>query len=523
MAFGSSDETLQIVIKARDDASRVLKDFKGKVESMKPTFQKMAVAGTAAFVGLGAAMKSAIDDGVTSKSIDMAFQRMTSVANIEGDKLIAKLNEISKGTVSTTDLMLASNKAMSLGVGKDMETMTKLMEIARVKGQNMGLTTTQAFNDIVTGIGRGSPLILDNLGINIKLAAAQEQYAASLGKTAAELTEAESSQALLNAVLQSGTAELEALGEVALTPTERMQQLNKQFADMKSQIGEALIPVAEKLAEILVPIIEKIAAWAKENPKLTATIIAGSVAFAGLVAVVGMLGLVLPAVIAGFALLASPVAIIIGLLGVIGLTIAYIATNWSTHMDNIKWAIGIAAEWISEKVEAVKSVLSGWGTQLAELGQSVMSFVGLAKQGFQDFANFFIGIAEGIANTWVKMVNTIIKALNTIQISIPDWVPKYGGRSFGIDLPEVPEVSLPRFEHGGLINAPRGTAVPIMAHGQERIIPAGHSSGGYGSSQNVTININNPKLTTFDDIRLVKRQMEQAYRSVVRDQKLETI
>ena len=35
----------------------------------------------------------------------------------------------------------------------------------QVRGRAMGLSTTQAFGDIVTGIGRMSPLILDNLGI----------------------------------------------------------------------------------------------------------------------------------------------------------------------------------------------------------------------------------------------------------------------------------------------------------------------------------------------------------------------
>lgn len=43
--------------------------------------------------------------------------------------------------------------------------MAQLLQVAVVRGQAMGLSAEQAFNDIVTGIGRMSPMILDNLGI----------------------------------------------------------------------------------------------------------------------------------------------------------------------------------------------------------------------------------------------------------------------------------------------------------------------------------------------------------------------
>jgi hypothetical protein len=100
--------------------------------------------------------------------------------------------------------MLAANRAMVLGVADNTEEFTELMEIARDRARAMGLTIEQAFNDIVTGIGRGSPLILDNLGLVIDQVAANEDYASSLGKTADALTEEEKKQALLNAVLEQG-------------------------------------------------------------------------------------------------------------------------------------------------------------------------------------------------------------------------------------------------------------------------------------------------------------------------------
>ena len=94
---------------------------------------------------------------------------------------------------------------------KNTSDFTTLMEIARAKAKNMGQTTTEAFNDIVTGLGRGSAPILDNLGIIVNATEANEEYAKSIGKTASQLTDAEKKQALINKVVSAGKKELSAM------------------------------------------------------------------------------------------------------------------------------------------------------------------------------------------------------------------------------------------------------------------------------------------------------------------------
>ncbi|MDR2416374.1 MAG: hypothetical protein LBD75_07440 [Candidatus Peribacteria bacterium] len=107
--------------------------------------------------------------------------------------------------------MLAANRAMSLGVVKNTQDMNTLIDIARVKSKNMGTDMTSAFNDIVTGLGRSSAMILDNLGITVNAAAANEEYAKQIGKTVEQLTDEEKKQALINKVVAEGRKELEAM------------------------------------------------------------------------------------------------------------------------------------------------------------------------------------------------------------------------------------------------------------------------------------------------------------------------
>lgn len=82
--------------------------------------------------------------------------------------------------------------------------------------------------------------------------------------------------------------------------------------------------------------------------------------------------------------------------------------------------------------------------------------------------------------------------------------------------------SLPHFALGGTVPGPVGTAVPIIAHGQETIIPAGRKQGGEGGNT-YSVVINNPVIRGHEDADYLRRQIEDALRDVTRGHKLATI
>jgi hypothetical protein len=118
----------------------------------------------------------------------------------------------------------------------------------------MGISTTQAFNDIVTGIGRASPFILDNLGIVLDAEGKYQAYAEAVGKTAEELTKAEKTQALLNGVLESSKGLLEETGGLTLDNAGKWEQMSaaqKNYFDLvKSDIADATSWWAEYWAAV---------------------------------------------------------------------------------------------------------------------------------------------------------------------------------------------------------------------------------------------------------------------------------
>ena len=58
---------------------------------------------------------------------------------------------------------------------------------------------------------------------------------------------------------------------------------------------------------------------------------------------------------------------------------------------------------------------------------------------------------EGMINTIIRGLNWLIKQANKIQISIPDWVPGLGGKTWGINIKPLQEVNLPRLAQGAVI------------------------------------------------------------------------
>lgn len=62
---------------------------------------------------------------------------------------------------------------------------------------------------------------------------------------------------------------------------------------------------------------------------------------------------------------------------------------------------------------------------------------------FRGGINNLITMAEVFANSFVKAINTVIGAINSIDIGIPSWVPSIGGRSLSFNIPEALKIDLP--------------------------------------------------------------------------------
>jgi len=243
-------ETKKVLIEVNldDKASAGLKKLQSSsgsaTESVKAGFSKVALAVTAATAAITGATVAILKMAKRAGKIEglaLGFER--NFGNME--KALSSFRKASQGMVSDFDLMQTANRAALLGVTNDVDKLSQLMITARLRGREMGLDMTQAFNDIVTGIGRGSPLILDNLGIKIPDA---------IKKSMEKMGEAEKTQALLNFAIADGAKIAAEYGDVQLTASEKAEVLKSKIVNLKD---EAIVKLSGPLSDIL----EKIAKW----------------------------------------------------------------------------------------------------------------------------------------------------------------------------------------------------------------------------------------------------------------------
>lgn len=255
-----ADAKLRIVVeasnKAQADLDKVRQQVKGigaetektsaKTKGFGDSYKDLAgkiAAGTAIIYGGLKTIQQVY--AVMSEGADIMRMQDSSAALAKSmgsdmDAIVESVKKASLGTVSELDIMAAASRAMMLGIGSDADKLGNLMEIAAMRGRMMGIDATQAFSDMVTGIGRMSPMILDNLGITIDADKTYNQFAKSIGKTAEQLSSAEKKQALLNRVLEEGNAMLAETGGLADDAASGFERLEANWADFINNIKGSL-------------------------------------------------------------------------------------------------------------------------------------------------------------------------------------------------------------------------------------------------------------------------------------------
>jgi hypothetical protein len=104
------------------------------------------------------------------------------------------------------------------------------------------------FQSLITGIKRGSPMLIDNTGIVLKLGEATEAYAASVGKSADDLTSQERSIAILRATLTGADTLIQQAGGNLNSLTSDLQGSKVASQELKTALGELFAPAVAAAA-----------------------------------------------------------------------------------------------------------------------------------------------------------------------------------------------------------------------------------------------------------------------------------
>lgn len=253
-------DRIDILVSARNQTSGVFNQIKQEMRGLDDVAGQInrGLSGIGAIAGIGAVVAgiqqigAAIDElgrrGAVFDQLGSVLDSYAAKAGQVGQAFVDAGQRASAGTIGDYDLILNANRALQFEVAATSDQYAKLIELATALGRAQGISDTQALEFLTTGIARESRLILDNLGLIIDLDEATGKYAATLGKSAGELTAAERKQALLNAAFEQGATAIEAnraASESAATQYERLdaktQNLSDTFGRLIAQNSAAYI------------------------------------------------------------------------------------------------------------------------------------------------------------------------------------------------------------------------------------------------------------------------------------------
>lgn len=234
-------------------AGKEVESFGKRLEGNLSLIKNSAAAALAA----GATFQQAFElskEGAQINQLTESFELMNEQVFKTPD-LLNDMTDAVNGTIKETDLM-KSLLTLTAGASNDAAqayaaAAPQLLEIAKASNKlNPALGDTAfLFDSLALGIKRGSPLILDNLGITIKVGEANEKYAASIGKSVDALTAEEKQMALLNAVMESGDQLISQVGG-------NVDSQADAWARLTVKVGESTDSFKQWLANGLYPVIE---------------------------------------------------------------------------------------------------------------------------------------------------------------------------------------------------------------------------------------------------------------------------
>lgn len=186
-------------------------------------------------------VKEFVKEGVKmagmAQGIERAFNRISTPGMID------ELRKSTKGMVNDLQLMQSAVKANNFKI--PLEELGTLLRFAQQRAQETGESVEYLTDSIVTGIGRQSPLILDNLGISAKRLSEEVAKTGDFAKAVGTIVREELSK--------SGTS--------IDTAADKAQQRAVLLQNIQLSIGQRMIGMVESVGSAWTSFLDVVNRW----------------------------------------------------------------------------------------------------------------------------------------------------------------------------------------------------------------------------------------------------------------------
>lgn len=137
---------------------------------------------------------------------------------------------------------------------------------------------------------------------------------------------------------------------------------------------------------------------------------------------------------------------------------------WATYVQPALNAIGAGFQWVNASI--IQPTISAIVGAVTWIGNTVRDVFG-AIAGFMSNAfQSALGAVRGPVNGIIALVNSAIRSLNSLSVTIPSWVPIVGGQTWSLGIPQIPYLAT-----GGVTMGPMLAVIGDNPGGQEMVQP----------------------------------------------------
>ena len=461
--FGGAESELSIVVRLRDEASKHLQAMQGKFNSFHTHMQNAASASRVFGIGIGAAAGgvialggAAIKAAADMEQTRIAFQTMLGSAE-KADVFIKDLVQFAKTTpFELRGLEESSKKLLAFGFAQEevIPNLKVLGDITAGVGTDKLPQLILAFGQVKAATRLTGMELRQFTEAGVPLL---DELAKQMGKTAGEVQEMVSNGEIGFDKVQKALMGLTAEGgRFENLMQKQSQSLGGMISNLKDAWdiflrgeGQKLLEWAKIFVDIAIDIIQNhLPNWINRIEQVTQWL--GEHKEVLIIVAGVIMGALVPALYAatvalvGLGIALAPYMLAGAAVGALVAGIIWVGKNWDKVWNGIKNTVQSAVDFIGQQIQRV---INAYDRMKAVLVQPVKATIG-----------GITGALKGLLG----------------------------------------------FEHGGTVPGPRGMPVPIMAHGQERIIPA---SGSGDNGKPMVLNFNfNGAVAGDDGIRMIVEQ-----------------
>lgn len=391
-AIDTTKAAFASVRKNLDGVSESVDKVRYDLSSVGDGMQQLAAIGTVAFsaIGFGSlrAINAATNLGESINAVNVVFGDAAGEILKFGETAATSvgLSNSAFNQMATKTGTILSNTGREMGVVADMtnELSVRAADLASVYNTDVD----QAMAAIQSAlIGQSEPL--RNYGV-VLTEAQLKAFALSEGiiDVERELTEQEKTLARYEYIMAATTKQAGDFYNTSDSLANVQRTLSSQIEDVSAKLGEQLAPILSDVFDELQPMITALGQWIEQNPELAKDIIIAAGAIAGLIGVIGALGLAILAfnpmaviiigAIAGISLIAYSVQKAMDMLGITWTNV------WNGIKDVTLKAIDLMLGPLDEIVVMVDRALEA----LAKL-PGVKSAVSITKSAFRSVSDLF--------------------------------------------------------------------------------------------------------------------------------------